>query len=63
MNARLIISYILSIIMLPFIIVGTILMIVGRFLIALGRLLWFEPKVARKELNDLYCDIKYWIGM
>lgn len=40
-----------------------ILMIVGRLLIALGHLLWFEPKVARKELKDLYCDIKYWKGM
>lgn len=63
MKIRLIFLLILCVIFLPMVIIGTLLMVVGRLIIALGYLFWIEPTFSKKELRELYNDIKCWIDL
>lgn len=63
MKIKFIFLLILCAIFLPMIIIGTLLMIVGRLIIALGYLFWIEPYLSKNELIELYDNIKCWIGL
>jgi hypothetical protein len=63
MKIKFIFLLILYAIFLPMIIIGTLLMIVGRLIIALGYLFWIEPYLSKNELIELYDNIKCWIGL
>ena len=45
------------------IIIGTLLIVIGRLISALGYLFWIEPYLSKRELRDLYDDVKCWLGL
>lgn len=51
----------ISIIVLPFVIIGYLIYFIGCFLSALSYVFWFEPKTFFYELRNLYKDMKTWI--
>lgn len=63
MKIKFIFLLILCALFLPMIIIGTLLIVVGRLISALGYLFWIEPYLSKGELKDLYDDVKCWLGL
>jgi hypothetical protein len=46
--------------MVPIVILGTILQTIGKLIVAVSYLLWFEPRIFWREVKAIFKDLKYY---